>query len=141
MGASANPRGGRGCAPSCALDPTPRSSGPSHDLGVRPGRVLENLAGGVDVESAHWMRKGSLSASAGTSCRPPSYLITRPGNMSVLPKWLRRGTPTIPGHPVIMGPPRFHRATHRKRTSVNSRQKRLHSEKLRSGGGMTSTRH
>ncbi|OWM77037.1 hypothetical protein CDL15_Pgr002677 [Punica granatum] len=85
------------------------------------------------------MRKGRRSASAGTSCRPPSCLITRPGNMSVLPKWLRRGTPTIPGHPVIMGPPGFHRATHKKRASVNSRQKRLHSEKLCSGGGITDT--
>ncbi|PKI33407.1 hypothetical protein CRG98_046204 [Punica granatum] len=71
------------------------------------------------------------------SCKPPSCLITRPGNMSVLPKWLRRGTPTIPGHPVIMGPPGFQRATHRNRAGVNSRQKCLHSEKLRSGGGMT----
>ncbi|PKI73189.1 hypothetical protein CRG98_006435 [Punica granatum] len=68
------------------------------------------------------------------SCRPPSCLITRPGNMSVLPRWLRRGTPTIPRHPVTMGPPGFHRATHKKPASVNSRQKRLHSEKLCSGG-------
>ncbi|PKI71428.1 hypothetical protein CRG98_008179 [Punica granatum] len=45
------------------------------------------------------------------------------------------GTPTIPGHPVIMGPPGFHRATHRNRAGVNSRQKCLHSEKLRSRGG------
>ncbi|PKI59977.1 hypothetical protein CRG98_019631 [Punica granatum] len=99
-----------------------------------------NLAGAVDVESAHWMRKGRRSASAGTSCRPPSCLITRPRNMNVLPKWLRRGTPTIPGYLVIMGPPGFHRATHRKRTSINSPQKRLHSEKLCSGGRMTGTR-
>ncbi|PKI64639.1 hypothetical protein CRG98_014977 [Punica granatum] len=71
---------------------------------------------------------------------PPSCLITRVGNMSVLPKWLRRGTPTIPGHPVIMGLPGFQRATHRNRAGVNSRQKCLHSEKLRSGGGKTDTR-
>ncbi|PKI38495.1 hypothetical protein CRG98_041113 [Punica granatum] len=100
----------------------------------------KNLAGAMDVELAHWMRKGRRSASAGTSCRPPCCLIARPGNVSVLPKWLRRGTPTIPGHPVIMGPPGFHRATHRKRASVNSRQKRLHSEKLCSGGGIAGTR-
>ncbi|PKI65572.1 hypothetical protein CRG98_014072 [Punica granatum] len=106
----------------------------------RISRICRNLAGAVDVESAHWMRKGRRSASAGTSCRPPSCLITRRGNMSVLPKWLRRGTPTIPGHPVIMGPPRFHRATHRKRASVNSRQKCLHSEKLCSGGGIAGTK-
>ncbi|PKI39197.1 hypothetical protein CRG98_040412 [Punica granatum] len=74
------------------------------------------------------------------SCRPPSCLITRPGNMRLLSKWLRRGTPTIPGHPVIMGPPGFHRATHRNREGVSSRQKRLHSEKLCSGGGMTGTK-
>ncbi|PKI49624.1 hypothetical protein CRG98_029985 [Punica granatum] len=57
--------------------------------------------------------------------------------MMVLPKWLRRGTPTIPGHPVIMRPPGFHRATQRNREGISSRQKRLHSEKLCSGGGMT----
>ncbi|PKI44417.1 hypothetical protein CRG98_035191 [Punica granatum] len=81
-------------------------------------RICTNLAGAVDVESAHWMRKGRRSASVGMSCRPPSCLITRLGNMSVLPKWLRRGTPTISGHPVIMGQPGFHRATHKKRASV-----------------------
>ncbi|PKI60383.1 hypothetical protein CRG98_019232 [Punica granatum] len=70
------------------------------------------------------------------SYKPPSCLITRSGNMSVLPKWLRRGTPTIPGHPVIMGPPRFHQATHRNHAGVNSRQKCLHSEKLCSGGAI-----
>ncbi|PKI78544.1 hypothetical protein CRG98_001051 [Punica granatum] len=102
--------------------------------------VPVNLAGAVDVESAHWMRKGRRSASTGMSCRPPSYLITRPGNMSVLPKWLRRGTPTISGHPVIMGPPGFHRATHRNREGVSSRQKCLHSENLCSGGRITGTR-
>ncbi|PKI71436.1 hypothetical protein CRG98_008173 [Punica granatum] len=74
------------------------------------------------------------------SCKPPSCLITRPENMSVLPKWLRKGTPTISGHPVIMGPPGFHRATHRNRAGVNSHQKCLHSEKLCSGGGMTGCR-
>ncbi|PKI44692.1 hypothetical protein CRG98_034917 [Punica granatum] len=94
----------------------------------------QNLSGAVDVESAYWIRKGRRSASAGMSCRLLSCLITRLGNMRVLPKWLRRGTPTIPGHPVIMGPPGFHRATHKNRAGVNSRQKRLHSEKLCSGG-------
>ncbi|PKI26376.1 hypothetical protein CRG98_048935, partial [Punica granatum] len=71
------------------------------------------------------------------SCKPPSCLITRPGNTSVLPKWLRRGTPTILGHSVIMGLPGFYRATHKNHAGVNSRQKCLHSEKLCSGGGMT----
>ncbi|PKI51270.1 hypothetical protein CRG98_028334 [Punica granatum] len=71
----------------------------------------------------HWMRQGRRSASAGMSCRASSCLITRPGNMSVLPKWLRRGTPIIPGHPVIMGPSGFQRATHRNSASVNSCKK------------------
>ncbi|PKI72788.1 hypothetical protein CRG98_006817 [Punica granatum] len=91
---------------------------PESGVGLSEGKN-ENRAGVVNVESAHWMRKGRRSASAGTSCRPPSCLITRPGNMSVLPNWLRRGTPIIPGHPVIMGPPGFHRATHRKRASFS----------------------
>ncbi|PKI49404.1 hypothetical protein CRG98_030204, partial [Punica granatum] len=99
----------------------------------RISRICKNLSGAVDVESAHWMQKGRRSASTGMSCRPPSCLITRPGNMRVLPKWLRRGTPTISGHPVIMGPPGFHRATHKNREGVSLRQKRLHSEKLCSG--------
>ncbi|PKI36166.1 hypothetical protein CRG98_043443, partial [Punica granatum] len=103
----------------------------------RISRICRNLSGAVDVESAHWRRKGRRSASAGMSCKQPSCLITRPGNMRVLPKWLRRGTPTIPGYPVIMGPPGFHRVTHRNREGVSSRQKHLHSEKLCSGGGIT----
>ncbi|PKI50773.1 hypothetical protein CRG98_028837 [Punica granatum] len=42
MGASANPRGGRGCVPFCALGPTARSNGPSPDLDVQLGHVLES---------------------------------------------------------------------------------------------------
>ncbi|PKI68502.1 hypothetical protein CRG98_011098 [Punica granatum] len=42
MGSSANPRGGGGCAPFCALGPTARSNEPSPDLDVRLGRVLES---------------------------------------------------------------------------------------------------
>ncbi|OWM77831.1 hypothetical protein CDL15_Pgr009378 [Punica granatum] len=42
MGASANPRGGRGYVPFCALGPTTRSNGPSPDLDVQLGRVLES---------------------------------------------------------------------------------------------------
>ncbi|OWM85528.1 hypothetical protein CDL15_Pgr013177 [Punica granatum] len=32
MGAFANPKGGRGCAPSCALGPIPRSNEPSPEM-------------------------------------------------------------------------------------------------------------
>ncbi|PKI73421.1 hypothetical protein CRG98_006191 [Punica granatum] len=64
----------------------------------------ELLASGLTAGAACGIGTGRRSASAGMSCRPPSCLITRPGNMSVLPKWLRRGTPTIPRHPMIMGP-------------------------------------
>ncbi|PKI71957.1 hypothetical protein CRG98_007640 [Punica granatum] len=60
--------------------------------------------------------------------------------MSVLPKWLRSGIPTIPGHPVIIGPPGFQRATHKNRAGVNSYKKCHHFEKLRSGGEKTRTR-
>ncbi|PKI39903.1 hypothetical protein CRG98_039705 [Punica granatum] len=115
------------------------ASGARVDVARGAGETWDGC-GDANPQSAHWMRKGRRSASAGMSCRPPSCLITRPGNMSVLPKWLRRRTPTIPGHPVIMGPPGFHRATHKKRASVNPRQKRLHSEKLCSGGGITGIR-
>ncbi|PKI77234.1 hypothetical protein CRG98_002355 [Punica granatum] len=62
----------------------------------RTSQICRNLAGAVDVESAHWIRKGPLG---------------------------------------------FHRATHKNRADVNSRQKCLHSEKLCSGGGMTGARH
>ncbi|PKI46858.1 hypothetical protein CRG98_032754 [Punica granatum] len=137
-GASANPRGGKVARPFAHTYAEVAAKARSSSVGCsgkyrrcmmlasrwrRIYRICRNLAGAVDVESAHWMRKGRRSASARMSCRPPSCLITRPGNMSVLPKWLRRGTPTIPGHPVIMGPPGFHRATHKKRASVNSCQK------------------
>ncbi|PKI32389.1 hypothetical protein CRG98_047220, partial [Punica granatum] len=98
---------------------------------------IELSASGARVDVARGV--GAVRGRCGgvDPCGPPSCLITRPGNMRVLPKWLRRGAPTIPGHPVIMGPPGFHRATHKNLAGVNSRQKRLHSEKLCSGGGMT----
>ncbi|PKI77694.1 hypothetical protein CRG98_001924 [Punica granatum] len=69
------------------------------------------------------------------SCKPPSCLITRLGNTSVLPKWLRRGTPTIPGHPVVMGPPGFHRATHKNRAaSIRAKNASIPRSCAREGG-------
>ncbi|PKI33338.1 hypothetical protein CRG98_046271 [Punica granatum] len=98
-------------------------------VGVRAGRAGVQACAGVRV------RAGRRAGVCGRAQVSQNGVLT-----SVLPKWLRRGTPTIPGHPVIMGPPGFHRATHKKRASVNSRQKRLHSEKLCSGGGITATK-
>ncbi|PKH99464.1 hypothetical protein CRG98_049654, partial [Punica granatum] len=39
------------------------------------------------------------------------------GEYECAPQMAEKGSPTILGHPVIMEPPGFHRATHRKRAS------------------------
>ncbi|PKI63136.1 hypothetical protein CRG98_016468 [Punica granatum] len=93
---------------------------------------------------AAWAELSASGATAGAARRIEMVWgrceDTESWNTSVLPKWLRRGTPTISGHPVIMGLLGFQRVTHKNRAGVNSCKKCLHSEKLRSGGGKTGTR-
>ncbi|PKI49800.1 hypothetical protein CRG98_029809 [Punica granatum] len=69
MGASANPKGGRGCAPSCALGPIPRSNGPSPDLDVRLRRVLESTPSGAPCNLRPL--RGNQQARSGAYPVPP----------------------------------------------------------------------
>ncbi|PKI72128.1 hypothetical protein CRG98_007515 [Punica granatum] len=49
----------------------------------------------------------------GDVLQSPSCLITRLGKTSVLPKWLMRGSPPIPAHPMVIGPLGLQRAAHK----------------------------
>ncbi|PKI51075.1 hypothetical protein CRG98_028504 [Punica granatum] len=100
----------------------------------RISRTRKNLSATKDDESTHRNRYAKRSASVGMSCKPLSCLITRLGNTRVLPKWLRRRSPMIPRHPVIIGPPGFQLAAHKNFVGVSSSKNCLHSDKLRSGG-------